>query len=667
MATLSTVISYGEPTGTIVTEIGTPGPTGQTGPQGPAGPTFTGGPITSPITYDAGTNSTAFENGDVFAQDNTSGSYGAIYTGGLQASNGDLTIDITGAGITFGDATFQSTAFPGSSAFYPSTGNPSGFLTAASLSGYATQSWVTSQGYVTQSYVNGQGFITASALTPYLLSSTAASTYQTISGMSAYLQKAGGYITGDIQSNNNSAFRSYNGSTKTSVLNSNYLQLNTSGGGGVALTIESSGITFPSGKQTVHYPGLSILSGYATESWVTAGFYPLTGNPSAFLTDAPSDGSQYARQDGAWEVVTGGGGSFNGGAVANPITISDGTNDSEMAAAFFGVELTGDTTQNAYLQYNALYVSNPEAGTQIGPGFALYNDSTSSGSIGSSMDYAGISVFNGTTSAAVTPTQISVTDTSGGSLHVNSTGIQFPDSSVQSSAAFVPGSGNLDMAGYDITNANFNSSAGQVSAQNVSLSSGGSITFGDSTVQTTAYTGGGGGGLPVVQIAASAINPSHISTDAAFPPLTYPTHTDILNGSYVTSFTYSGDAVGNPALILSGLTSLNTANVSGNTLMTSAPDFSGCTALYTANVSSNAAMTSAPDFSGLTALYNAYVYSNPSMTSAPSFSGCTFLNTANVNSNASMTSAPSFSGCTSLNTAYVYSNPSMTSAPSFSG
>ena len=191
MATLSTVISYGEPTGTIVTEIGTPGPTGQTGPQGPAGQTFTGGPITSPITFNAGTNSTAFENGDVFAQDNTSGSYGAIYTGGLQTSNGDLTIDITGAGITFGDSTFQSTGFPGSSAFYPSTGNPSGFLTAASLSGYATQSWVTSQGYATQSYVNGQGFITATALTPYLLSSTAASTYQTISGMSAYLSKAG--------------------------------------------------------------------------------------------------------------------------------------------------------------------------------------------------------------------------------------------------------------------------------------------------------------------------------------------------------------------------------------------------------------------------------------------------------------------------------------------
>jgi hypothetical protein len=32
-------------------------------------------------------------------------------------------------------------------------------------------------------------------------------------------------------------------------------------------------------------------------------------NDSGFLTDAPSDGSQYARKDGAWAVVAGGGGS----------------------------------------------------------------------------------------------------------------------------------------------------------------------------------------------------------------------------------------------------------------------------------------------------------------------------------------------------------------------
>ena len=108
--------------------------------------------------------------------------------------------------------------------------------------------------------------------------------------LDAKLPKAGGYITGDIQSSNNSAYRSWDGTYNTSVLKSDYLQLTNSGPGGNALTIEWNGITFPSGKQTVHYPGTSILSGYATESWVTSNFYPLTGNPSGFLTSASLSG-----------------------------------------------------------------------------------------------------------------------------------------------------------------------------------------------------------------------------------------------------------------------------------------------------------------------------------------------------------------------------------------
>jgi hypothetical protein len=60
-----------------------------------------------------------------------------------------------------------------------STTNPAGYITSSALTGYATESFVTSQGY-----------ITSSALTPYLTSATAASTYQTLSGMSSYLTTA---------------------------------------------------------------------------------------------------------------------------------------------------------------------------------------------------------------------------------------------------------------------------------------------------------------------------------------------------------------------------------------------------------------------------------------------------------------------------------------------
>jgi hypothetical protein len=62
-----------------------------------------------------------------------------------------------------------------SSTYYLQT-NPAGYITSAALSGYATESFVTSQ-----------GFITSSALTPYLTTATAASTYQTLAGMSSYL------------------------------------------------------------------------------------------------------------------------------------------------------------------------------------------------------------------------------------------------------------------------------------------------------------------------------------------------------------------------------------------------------------------------------------------------------------------------------------------------
>ena len=54
------------------------------------------------------------------------------------------------------------------------------------------------------------------------------------------------------------------------------------------MSVGPAGLTFPnSSVQTVAFPG---FAGYATESWVTAGFYPLVGNPSAFLVAADITG-----------------------------------------------------------------------------------------------------------------------------------------------------------------------------------------------------------------------------------------------------------------------------------------------------------------------------------------------------------------------------------------
>ena len=66
-----------------------------------------------------------------------------------------------------------------------STTNPSGFITSSALSPYLLSSTASTTYYPLTG--NPSGYITSSALVPYLLSSTAASTYQTISGMSSYL------------------------------------------------------------------------------------------------------------------------------------------------------------------------------------------------------------------------------------------------------------------------------------------------------------------------------------------------------------------------------------------------------------------------------------------------------------------------------------------------
>lgn len=63
--------------------------------------------------------------------------------------------------------------------------NDSGFLTAAALSGYATQSWV-----------QGQGYITASALTPYITSATANATFATKLGIDG--NQIGTYVGGKL-------------------------------------------------------------------------------------------------------------------------------------------------------------------------------------------------------------------------------------------------------------------------------------------------------------------------------------------------------------------------------------------------------------------------------------------------------------------------------------
>jgi hypothetical protein len=238
-----------------------------------ASPTFTGTPAAPTAT--AGTNTTQLATT-------------AFVTNGLSTKanlasptfTGTVTIPV-GASIS-GFAPLASPALTGT----PTAPTAS---TVTNSTQIATTAYVKAQAYATLASPTFTGTVTIPAgasITGYLTTASAASTYQTLSGMSSYLTT----------------------STAAST-----------------------------------YQTLSGMSSYLTTSAAASTYQPI----GSYLTDAPSDGSTYGRLNGAWSVV-GGGGSVAWGAITG--TLSSQTDlqtalDAKLALA--GGTMTGGLTLSA--------------------------------------------------------------------------------------------------------------------------------------------------------------------------------------------------------------------------------------------------------------------------------------------------------------------------------
>jgi hypothetical protein len=123
------------------------------------------------------------------------------------------------------------------------------------------------------------------------------------------------------------------------------------------------------------------MSSYLTTASAASTYY-LQTNPDGFIGDAPSDGSTYGRNNGAW-TVAGGGGSYlplAGGALdANAsITASDTSTatDSELAGWGLGVQLSADHTKGTTLEFDGLDAYDGASHMQVTPTGLTFPDAS---------------------------------------------------------------------------------------------------------------------------------------------------------------------------------------------------------------------------------------------------------------------------------------------------
>lgn len=372
--------------------------------------------------------------------------------------------------------------------------NPAGYITSAALGGYATQSWVTSQGY-----------ITSAALSPYLLSSTAASTYQTISGMSSYATLAGansftGANTFTISSGSGVPLTVTNtGSGNSFVVNDQTTPdttpfiINSTGAVMVAttsalakLTVAELGIYTTSNNSS--YPPLkAVLAGTSGSGILIQN--DSTNGDSFVIRNGTSNVKVTVNQQGYLGIGTTP--SYlldvNGTANVSTLRFSDGSlmttapsaTTASQVASFFGASQTGTyatvntPSTNNVLFFNGTYMewgSTPNPFNQslntfdspyftnvsvddpfnYGNGFSVFGQvgSGSGNSYSTKLTYSGIQNIDGygITLFSLTKDGLSFYPPSTTGAQYSPTGITFPDGTIQTTAASGSGTTAYDVA-----------------------------------------------------------------------------------------------------------------------------------------------------------------------------------------------------------------------------
>lgn len=324
------------------------------------------------------------------------------------------------------------------STYYLQT-NPTGYITSSALSPYLTTATASSTYQTVSGMSSYLTTSTASTTYAPKASPTFTGTVTIPSGasISGFAPLASPTFTGDPKSvtpatsDNDTSI-----ATTAFVKAQGYATTASISAASFLTTFDAASTYLTSGNAASTYQTLSGMSSYLTTATAASTYY-LQTNPSGFISDAPSDGSQYARKNAAWEVVSGGGsflplaggtmtgaitfdatglqninkgtfdnstGGYNGisltcavgyelnwqgGHLGNwysgafqPIHLdsllqsADATYDSELGAWGFGVELTSDNTQNAYIEYNQVVVANSGGSTSIGPTGITFPDAT---------------------------------------------------------------------------------------------------------------------------------------------------------------------------------------------------------------------------------------------------------------------------------------------------